>query len=268
MPELPYSLLTHESFTYIEDGREAGIPPILLLHGMLGDVGNWASTVRALASDGYHAIAPVLPVYDLPLRQTSVSGLVAYVREFVEALGLQSPVLVGNSLGGHIALLYALAYPDDVPALVLSGASGIYEVSIGTTTPRRQDREYIRERAAFTFYDPQHATDELVEEMYEIVNDRGRAMRLIKMARATKAEALTDRLPHVSAPTLLVWGRDDQITPPDVAQEFEARLPNARLAFIDACGHAPMIEHPDQFNERTLHFLSTVLDRSVASTTD
>ena len=261
MPSTAYPIQRLDSYRYIDEGPPSG-PPVVLLHGMLGDLSNWTDTIRALAGGGYRVLVPVLPVYDLPLKQTRVSVLKTYTRHFNDALQLERPILVGNSLGGQVALLYALAHPADVPALVLSGASGIYEVTIGTTTPRRYDPEYVRERAAATFYDPRHATGELVDEMLAIVQDRERAVRLIKMARSQQEETVTARLGEVQAPALLVWGRNDQITPPDVAVEFSERLPNAELHFIDRCGHAPMIEHPDAFNEIVLDFLHRVAGKA------
>ncbi len=247
----------HEAhgFRYIDEGPASALPPVVLLHGMLGDLSNWSATVGALAADGYRVLVPLLPVYDLPLRQTSVRGLVGHVHAFAEALELPPLVLAGNSLGGQVALFYALEHGEAVSALVLSGASGIYEQRMGTSTMRRKDRDFIRERAAVTFYDPAHATDELVDEMYELVNDRPRAVRLIKMARSSKSETVTDRLGALRMPTLLIWGRDGEITPPDVAREFSERLPNARLHFIDRCGHAPMMERPAQFNRLMRSFL-------------
>jgi pimeloyl-ACP methyl ester carboxylesterase len=175
-------------------------------------------------------------------------------------MDLDSTILVGNSLGGHIALLYALDHPDLIEALVLSGSSGIYETTMGTTFFKRQDREFIRERTEMTFYDPVHATDELVDEMFDIVNDRPRALRLLKIARSADEETVTEQLSRLDMPTLLIWGQDDIITPPDVAEEFRDRMPNARLHFIDECGHAPMIEHPEAFNNLTLDFLSELAE--------
>lgn len=256
MHETIYPVHEVRGFRFVDEGpSDTTSPPIILLHGMLGDLSNWTDTVRALAHQGYHVLVPVLPVYDLPLAQTSVTGLTKYVRDFITMCHLESGVLVGNSLGGHIALMYALMYPNDVTAMVLSGASGIYEMPMGNSTMRRQDRDFIRERTELTFYDPVHATDELVDEMLEIVNDRPRAVRLIKMARSAEEETVTDRLAQLDMPTLLVWGKNDVITPPDVAREFQERLPDAELYFIDRCGHAPMIEHPEQFNQTMLNFL-------------
>jgi pimeloyl-ACP methyl ester carboxylesterase len=235
---------------------------------MLGGLSNWSRTVETLAADDYRVLVPALPVYDLPLDQSSVPGLTAYVRRFVERLDLGATVMAGNSLGGHVALLYALDFPDATSALVLSGASGIYEMSMGTSTLRRKDRDFIRERAELTFYDPKHATDELVDEMLELVNDRPRALRLIKMARSAEQETVTSRLSGLTMPTLLVWGQDDEITPPDVAYEFRDRLPNAELRFIDQCGHAPMIERPSAFDAFVIEFLETVDWPQVASTSE
>ena len=258
MPYSTYPIQQADGFSYIDEGPASERPPVVLLHGMLGDLSNWSATVSSLAEHGHRVLVPVLPVYALPVRQTHVAGLVDYTRQFLEALALDPVILIGNSLGGHIALLYTLEYPGSVRALVLSGSSGIYEVEMGTSMLRRGDRNFIRERAALTFYDPAHATDELVDEMFEVVNDRSAALRLIRMARSAQKETVTERLPAITQPTLLVWGRNDVITPPDVAEEFRQRIPHAQLRFIDECGHAPMIEHPELFNKYTVDFLEAV----------
>lgn len=269
MHDTPFPVYEAGSFRYNEEGpTDSPFPPVILLHGMLGDLSNWVDTIQALADSGYHVLAPIIPVYGLSLRKTGVPGLAQVIREFVETLDLGPSILVGNSLGGHIALLYALEYPEEVAAMVLSGSSGIYEASLGTGTMRRYDREFIRERTEMTFYDPVHATDELVDEMLEIVKDRPRALRLIKIARSADTEIVTDQLPRLDMPTLLVWGRDDVITPPDVAEEFRDRLANAELHFIDRCGHAPMIEHPDTFNRLTLDFLDELAETVPVSASD
>ena len=255
MESVPYTLRKDRGFQYIDEGPASELPPILLLHGMLGDVENWQALIGALADHQYRVIVPVLPVYDMPMKRSNVPGLVEYVRDFVEAFDLAPMVLGGNSLGGHVAIFYALHHPNDVAAMILSGSSGIYEVEMGSATLRRRDRDFLRQRAALTFYDPVHVTESLLDDAYDIVNDRGKALRLIRMARSAQSETVTDQLHQIDAPTLLVWGRNDNITPPDVAAEFKSRIPHAELVFIDECGHAPMIEHPNAFNKITLDFL-------------
>ena len=252
---MTYPIHEANGYRYLDEGPATDLPPVVLLHGLLGEVANWAATVGALAGQGYRVLVPVLPIYDLPAKQSNLDGLVAYVRGFVTALGLRRVALGGNSLGGHIALLYALRHPERVAGLILSGASGIYEVETGTTTFRRRDRNFIRERAALTFYDPVHVTDELVEKSYDLANDRARALQLLRLARSLQSETIADQLSQIDVPTLLIWGRHDRITPPDVAEVFLRRLPRAELHFIDRCGHAPMIERPEAFNRLALAFL-------------
>lgn len=261
MHDIPFAAQHTNDFTYLDEGpHDAQHPPVILLHGMLGDLSNWTATIQCLAETGYRVIAPVIPVYGLSLRQTSVPGLADYLDSFLQHLSIDTSILVGNSLGGHVALLYALERPARVAAMVLSGSSGIYEAHLGTSTMRRYDRDFIRERTELTFYDPAHATEELVDEMMDVVSDRPRALRLIKIARSADKEIVLEELPKLDMPTLLVWGNNDVITPPDVGEEFRNELPNAELHFIDECGHAPMIEHPQEFNEIMLGWLQRLAE--------
>jgi pimeloyl-ACP methyl ester carboxylesterase len=263
MHETPFPVHETGQFQYNDEGpTDSPLPPIVLLHGMLGGLNNWDDTIESLSENGYRVLAPVIPVYDFPISDTGVPRLTEHVHGFIETMDLDSTILVGNSLGGHIALLYALGYPDLVDALVLSGSSGIYETTMGTTFFKRQDREFIKERTEMTFHDPVHATEELVDEMFAIVNDRPRALRLLKIARSADEETVTEQLSRLDMPTLLIWGQDDIITPPDVAEEFQERMPSARLHFIDECGHAPMIEHPDRFDALTLEFLQELAEEA------
>ena len=264
------SSLFHEiqGYQYVDEGPHTDLPPVICLHGMLGKVSNWKATIPFLARHGYRVLVPLLPVTGLPMHASNVPGLVEYVRGFLDTLGLERIILAGNSLGGQLAMFYTLHHPDRVTALMLSGSSGIYEVETGTVTLRRKDRDFIRARAAITFYDPAQVTDDLVEEAYAIVNDRSAALRLIRLARSAQSETVTDQLADITAPTLLVWGHNDRITPPDVAEVFLDHLPNAELHFIDRCGHAPMMERPAAFNKLLLAFLRKTVDHPALLSTN
>lgn len=240
---------------YLEAGPASASLPVVLLYGLLGAPSNWEATAEALAAAGYRVWIPLLPIYELPIRESNLHGLVTFLERFLDAMSYPHVVLVGNSLGGHLALLYALRHPKRVAALVLTGASGLYEVELGTSTLRRYDREYIRERAALTFYDPCHVTDELVDRVQATLQDRQKVIRLIRMARSAQQETVAARLHDLTMPVLLIWGRNDRITPPEIAETFWKLLPTATLHFVDQCGHAPMIEQPAQFNTLLLAFL-------------
>jgi 2-hydroxy-6-oxonona-2,4-dienedioate hydrolase len=251
-----YKVRTVDGFRYVDEGGPEAKSPVLLLHGMLGEVGNWEHTIGALRDGGYRVLVPILPIYTQPLRSSNLAGLVEFVVRFLDSIRVKDAVTCGNSLGGHIALLLAIRHPSRVRALVLAGASGIYEVDMGQSVMRRRDREYLKERTAVTFFDPRHVTEELIDDVYRIVNDRSRALRLIRLARSVQAESLIGQLSAIRVPTQLIWGREDAITPPDVAETFKDMIADSELHWVERCGHTPMMEHPEEFNRLVLDFLA------------
>ena len=244
-----------QGYAYIDEGTG---PVLLLLHGLFGTLSNWQGVVDEFAAD-HRVIIPLLPIYEMPLTQAGVPGLVAYVEGFVAALGLPPTFAVlGNSLGGHIALVYALGNPARVSQLVLTGSSGLFEDGMGGSFPKRGNYDYVRERVGYTFYDPATATKELIDEVFEVTNSNAKCLRIISIARSAQRHNLSKELPRLNIPTLLVWGLNDTITPPPVAHEFARLLPQATLRFLDHCGHAPMMERPEAFNRYLRIFLRPV----------
>ncbi|HOF39277.1 MAG TPA: alpha/beta hydrolase [Candidatus Hydrogenedentes bacterium] len=241
---MPLTYKTETGYTYFEEGSGS---VIILLHGLMGGPENFQSVLTDLRKD-YRAVAPVLPLFDLPLRKTGVEELSQFLHEFITHKRFHKVALLGNSLGGHVALRYALTHPENVSGMILTGSSGLKENTMGTTLPRRKDYDYVREKAALTFYDPDMATKELVDEVFEVLNSNVKALKLLRMAKSAVRENLADELRHLTMPVGLIWGRDDVVTPPEVAHEFHDKLALSRLSFIDKCGHAPMMERPDEFN--------------------
>jgi len=137
----------------------------------------------------------------------------------------------------------------------LTGSSGLFESGMGSSFPRRGSRSYVEERVGYTFYSPKTATTELVDEVLGIINDNMAALRILQFARSAQNHNMRDEIRAIAAPALLIWGLNDNITPPYVAHEFEQLLPNATLRFIDRCGHAPMMEQPAIFNGYVKDFL-------------
>ena len=232
-------------FRYLEKGEGK---PLVLLHGLFGALSNFADVVDHF-SPKYRVIIPMLPLYELPVLETSAKRLAKFLESFLDHLDLYEVYLLGNSLGGHVGLIFTKNHPDRVKALILTASSGLYENAFGSSFPRREDKEFIRNKVAVTFYDPKHATNELVDECYDIVNDRNRVLRILAIAKSAIRHNMAKDLPNMSMPTCLIWGKNDTITPPEVATEFHEKLPDSDLYWIDKCGHAPMMEHPKTFNE-------------------
>jgi pimeloyl-ACP methyl ester carboxylesterase len=247
-------------FKYIES--EGGDINLLLLHGLFGALSNFKGIIDHFQGK-CNVIVPILPIFELPIRKVSLAGLVDYVNEFVEYKGYQQAHLLGNSLGGHIALLYALAYPERIASIILTGSSGLFESAMGTSFPKRGDYEYIKKKTEATFFRPEVASKELVDEVFDIVNDRNKAIRVIATAKSAIRHNLSDKLHHVKAPTLLVWGKDDQVTPAFVGEQFHQLIPHSQLVFFDECGHAPMMEHPALFNQHLENFLDEVTAKAI-----
>ena len=161
---------------------------------------------------------------------------------------LDSAILLGNSLGGHIALYFTKNYQEKVTALVLTGSSGLYEKAMGDSFPKRGSYEYIEEKTKGVFYDPAIGTKQMVDDVFKIVNDRSSVIRTLAIAKSAIRHNMSGDLPEMKIPTCIIWGKQDTVTPPEVADDFHKLLPNSNLFWIDKCGHAAMMERPEQFN--------------------
>lgn len=249
---MEYEIKHFGKFKYVEEGEGE---PLILLHGLFGALSNFKDLVDHF-KETHKVIIPMLPLFELTIPNTTVAGLAKHVQKFIEARGFEGVHLLGNSLGGHIGLVYALKHQDKVKTITLTGSSGLFEHGMGETYPKRGDYDYIKKKTELTFYDPNVATKELVDEVYSIVNNRLKALKIISLARSAIKHNLGDELRDVSVPVCLIWGKNDTITPPMVAEEFKKLLPNSELHWIDKCGHAPMMEVPAEFNKVLDDFLA------------
>ena len=246
-----YILKKQKSYSYLDTGQGT---PIIVLHGLMGGLSNFDQVTEYFSDNGYRVIIPELPIYTMPVLKTTVKNLALYVSKFMDFMQIEEAVVLGNSLGGHIGLLLTKLFSHKVKGLVITGSSGLYENSMGESYPKRGDYDYIKEKAENVFYDPKIATKEIVDEVYASVNDRNKLIRTLAIAiRHNMAEDL----PNMSNPTCIIWGKNDTVTPPDVADEFDRLLPDSALYWIDKCGHAPMMEHPKTFNQHLHHWLKS-----------
>ena len=239
-------LIDEGGFKYIESGSG---PVIVVLHGLFGALSNFRNVFEYFGKKRFKVVIPMLPIYSMPVINTNVKNLSKYLHDFIQFKGYDKVNLLGNSLGGHVAVVYASKHLDQVSSITLTGSSGLYENALGRTFPKRGNYNFIHEKVALTFYDPKHATKELVDECYNIVNDKSKALRILALAKSAIRHNVAKDLPKLKVPTCLIWGKNDTITPPEVAEEFHELLPESDLFWIDQCGHAAMMEHPTEFNE-------------------
>ena len=249
---MEYQVKEEGQFKYIE--TQGGENNLLLLHGLFGALSNFSGILDQFGSR-FNVIVPILPIFELPLKKATLGGLLDHVNAFVEFKGYEKLHVLGNSLGGHISLLFAFSNPDKMSSLTLTGSSGLFENAFGSTFPRRGNYEFIKTKTQETFFDPEVATKDLVDEVFDIVNDRNKALRVVTTAKSAIRHNVGDRLDQIKVPTLLIWGAQDTITPPFVGEKFNELISDSTLVMIDRCGHAPMMEHQAEFNQHLDTFL-------------
>ena len=243
-----FNLIEENGYKYIEEGEGF---PIIVLHGLMGNLSNFNEVTNFFRDRNFKVIMPVLPIYDLPLLKTSVKELAKFLDRFIIHKKIKDFVLMGNSLGGHIGLYYTKLF-NKAKGLILTGSSGLYEKGMGSGYTKRGDYNVIKKKVEEVFYDPKTATKELVDDVFKTVNDRNKLVKTLAIAKSAIRHNMAKDLPKMETPTAIIWGAQDSVTPPNVAKEFNLLLPNSDLYWIDKCGHAPMMEHPKEFN-RIMH---------------
>ncbi|OUR94490.1 alpha/beta hydrolase [Flavobacteriales bacterium 34_180_T64] len=242
---MKHLLKKEKNYSYIEIGEGK---PIIVLHGLMGGLSNFDAVTDFFSAKGYRVLIPELPIYTMSLLKTNVKSFAKYLHDFIEFKGLDDVILLGNSLGGHIGLYHTKLFPEKIKALIITGSSGLYESAMGGGYTKRSDYEVIKKKAQDVFYDPEVATKEIVDEVYETVNDRNKLIKTLAIAKSAIRHNMAKDLPKMQTPTCIIWGENDNVTPPEVATEFDELLPDSELFWIDKCGHAAMMERPEEFN--------------------
>jgi len=254
---MSFEVKNKDKFRFLEEGEGE---PLVLLHGLFGALSNFENLIGYFRQHN-KVIVPILPLFELDILHSTVGGLAKFVHRFLESRDLKNVHLLGNSLGGHVALVHVLKHPERIKSLILTGSSGLFENGMGDTYPKRGDYEYIKKKTEVTFYDPSVATKELVDEIYATVNSR-KALQILSLAKSTIHNNLEKNLSEIRQECCLIWGRNDAVTPPDVALKFNKLMPNSKLYWIDKCGHVPMLETPEAFNTLLDKFLMRLSEKS------
>lgn len=240
------------NYSYKKSTTDKGT--IILLHGLFGNLSNWDHVMKKFSKQ-FNILSPEIPLNFSVKGKDRLNSLVEYLNDIIEKEDLNKVTLVGNSLGGHIALLYTLQYPDKVDKLILTGSSGLFENGYFGSFLRIKDSNYIKEKIKLTFYNKELATNSLIENIYQKIQNQATVLTIIGIAKNAQRSNLANHLRLIKVPTLLIWGLQDKITPISVAYEFYEKIPNARLHILNQCGHVPMMEQPLLFNEYLEEFL-------------
>ena len=255
-------IFSKNNFKYIDEGKG---PIIILLHGLMGSLSNFKSCIEELPKKGFRIIMPLLPIYELPLLKTNAGELSNFLNDFISELNLNNFFLLGNSLGGHVGLIYTIKFPSKIKGLILTGSSGLYENAIGGSFPKRGDYNFIKNKTEEVFYDPKCAEKSLVDEVYETVNNRKKLIKILAMAKSAIRHNMKKELPKILTPTCIIWGENDKVTPPKVAKEFHDLISSSKLFWIEKCGHAAMMERPKLFNEIIIKWVHSLKNESQKS---
>ncbi|MEL7471873.1 MAG: alpha/beta hydrolase [Planctomycetota bacterium] len=244
----------HATLQQLGRGRD-----VVFLHGLVGLNEHWEDVVSRIRGRCLCHLLE-LPLLDLDPVDCSIEAVTDVTIAFLEATIARPVCLVGNSFGGHVALRIAIHRPDLCNALVLAGASGLMERTLVRGAPVRPSRNWLEEKIGELFYDKAHMRRDDVERAHAALRERGGARAMVRLSKTARRDNLEARLGDVRVPTLLIWGREDVVTPPSAAELFMDKLPDARIRWLDRCGHAPMLESPDAFADALLDFVDD-LDR-------
>jgi pimeloyl-ACP methyl ester carboxylesterase len=248
---MKFQIKEENGYQFIDEGQGE---TILLLHGLFGALSNWDKVLDYFSKE-YRMVIPLMPIYTMPIKSAGVKSLNKFIEEFVIHKQLTNLTILGNSLGGHLALLYTLQNEQNVKRLVLTGSSGLFESGMGGSYPKRGSYQYVKERVEYTFYDPETAAKDLIDEVFSTTQNIPKCLRIVAIAKSAQRHNMANDITKIKATTKLIWGLNDTITPPIVAHEFNRLIPHSDLSFIDKCCHAPMMEQPDKFNVLLKKFL-------------
>ncbi len=241
----------------IGDGRQ-----VVYLHGLVGNNTHWFPIVRELAHKSRSTMIGI-PLLALDGQYCSVAAISDQVARTLEDLFDQPVVVVGSSFGGHVAAWLASERPELLNGLVLTGSSGLFEVTVEEELERglmkkvqhRPSHDWLNRKIEELFFDKSRMPQGVVDMAYDELSQRQAARAMVRLSKSTRRDHVSSRLPRITAPTLVLWGSEDVVTPPRVAEEFDCLIRDSRLRWIEDCGHAPMIECPTQFTHAVSEFL-------------
>lgn len=228
---------------YLECGEGK---PVIFCHGLFGGIFN-ADKVAAVLSSRYRFLMPYLPMYDLPLKDCRVRNLGHYLIDFTEQLQLKEAVFIGNSMGGGALTYYASMRGNIAKGIVLSGSSGLSNIPISNGFFKRKDPEFVKSATQNIFFNRNIPPDQMIQDVFNAIQQTELVIRSIRLTKSAVNEKTQKELSLIHTPTLLVWGRQDPVTPSEVAPAFQSLIHGSELVILEECGHVATQEKPKEF---------------------
>lgn len=256
--------LSHEQLSvgdlnihYYQGGPASG-ETLVLLHGFAADKDNWLRFSRHLTQD-YRVIALDLPGFgdsDLPPGSYDVGTQTERLANILDAMGIEQAHVLGNSMGGHIAALFAARYPDRVHSLALLANAGI-------DSPHKSELYRLLTRGApnplvvkqpqdfdnllhFIFVEPPYLPESLKRYLGERSMAKAAHHERVFKQLVERPVPLEPELAKIQAPTLLLWGRQDRVLDVSSIEVMQPLLREPSVVIMENVGHAPMLERPDE----------------------
>ncbi|MCI0663149.1 MAG: alpha/beta hydrolase [Acidobacteria bacterium] len=264
-PESKQVEIYGQKIHYLEAGSG---PNVILLHGLGGDSSSWAQTIPALASK-YHVYVPDQIGFgksDKPILNYRVATLVDFLAGFFKKSGIEKATLVGNSLGGWAAAAFTCLHPEKVEKLVLVSAAGYTPKRWGGkeftddlySTLNPATAADLKQLYGMIFYNKTFLNDQFIEMSFanKLKRSDANTINAFIASFLRSEDSLDERVKKIKAPTLLIWGREDELTPLAIAEAFAQDIAGSKKVIIDKCGHIPQLEKAADFNLALLKFLN------------
>lgn len=239
-----------------EAATPAHTPPVVFLHGLVGLNEHWEDLI-AYIRHRCECLAFELPLLEFPMNECSIEHVTVVTERFLRERFPGGCIVVGNSFGGHVALRLAIQQPQLIKGLVLAGSSGLIEKSIVSTIEIRPTKKWLRSKIEELYFDPSCVREQDLDRAFASLSKRGGARAMIKLSRSARKDVLRKQIHAIRCPTLVVWGKQDVVTPPEAGESFAKLIPGARIIWIDQCGHVPMAEGTQPFAAGMLEFLAS-----------
>jgi len=256
LPPEKTAVVFGQNIRYYEAGQGSAV---ILLHGLGSSKESWFANIGAVSAK-YHVYAIDQIGFghsDKPLLDYKIATFSDFLQAFMQSQNLSKATLVGNSLGGWIALDFTVRHPEMVEKLVLVDSAGIPWSPAPTVHLNPSTLDEMREILNICFYDKKFVTDEAVARAFtnRLGNNDGYTVQRTMAGTGAEPQFETAKLNSIKASTLVVWGRQDELVPLSVGERLRDGIAGAKLVVIDQCGHIPQIEKATDFNRELLDFL-------------